>query len=71
MLAGFHLGSDMEARAACMRLLEWPGPHMCFDSRAGIQLLKEFWEQQDKDSPAHVSHWQVLHGELHRSLFAA
>lgn len=60
----------MEMRTACLSLLEYPGPHMCFDSRAGIRLLKEFWEQQDAHSPGQLSHWQVSNGELHRCLFA-
>lgn len=58
----------MEMRTALLALLEHPGPQMCFDTRAGIQLLKEYWSQQE--SGAELSHWEVLNGELHRCLFA-
>lgn len=44
---------------------------MCFDTRAGIHLLKEYWRQQDAGGGGNsLTHWQVSDGQLHRSLFA-
>lgn len=52
-----------------MDLLENSGQHKCFDTLAGIALLKEYWAEQDRGVA--VSHWQVSDGRHHRSLFAA
>ncbi|TXT08901.1 hypothetical protein VHUM_03029 [Vanrija humicola] len=71
LLAGFHIGGDLEAREPLLQLLEHPGPHMCFDTRAGIHLLKEYWRQQDAGGGgSSLTHWQVSDGQLHRNLFA-
>ncbi|BEJ10616.1 hypothetical protein CspHIS471_0100380 [Cutaneotrichosporon sp. HIS471] len=66
MLAGFHLGH--EGREPLIRLLEHPGPQKCFDTRACIRLIKEFWDRQDRGVP--VSHWEMLRADAHRCLFA-
>lgn len=66
--AGFHLG-DTDLRDPVMDLLENSGQHKCFDTLAGIALLKDYWAEQDRGVA--VSHWQVSDGRHHRSLFAA
>lgn len=66
--AGFHLG-DTDLRDPVMDLLENSGQHKCFDTLAGIALLKDYWAEQDRGVA--VSHWQISDGRYHRSLFAA
>lgn len=55
-------------RKALLELLEHPGPQRCFDTLSGLDLIREYWTQQD--SGADIAHWEVLNGELHRCLFA-
>jgi hypothetical protein len=66
LLAGFHI-SDSEMRTALMALLEHPGPQMCFDTRAGIELVKEYWDLLDRGEP--LTHWELLNRDNRRVLY--